>query len=146
MLRVTILAALVLAITGAGAAAASTRLVHFQSPSGNLNCIGGTSPAFVDCLARNATWPDVRARPGSCDLDWVPYELSLGSRRVVVGACRGDVGPRCFHDCTTLRYGKSVNIGPIRCRSQLAGVTCRYVRGKLAGFRIARDGYVVWRT
>ncbi len=24
--------------------------------------------------------------------------------------------------------------------------TCRYVEGRLAGFRIARDGYVIWRT
>ena len=24
--------------------------------------------------------------------------------------------------------------------------TCRYVRGKLAGFRIAREGYVIWRA
>ena len=30
---------------------------------------------------------------------------------------------------------------PIRCRSAANGVTCRYVKGKLAGFRIARDGY-----
>jgi hypothetical protein len=52
----------------------------------------------------------------------------------------------CFDDCTTLRYGKSVNIGPIRCRSAANGVTCRYVKGKLAGFRIARKGYVIWRT
>ena len=45
----------------------------------------------------------------------------------------------------TLAYGKSLSIGPIRCRSALNGVTCRYVSGKLAGFRIARQGYVVWR-
>ena len=65
---------------------------------------------------------------------------------MTIGACRGDVGPLCFRDCTTLAYGKSVDIGPIRCRSAVNGVTCRYVRGKLAGFRIAREGYVVWRT
>ena len=68
-----------------------------------------------------------RARPANCDLDWIPAELSLGSRRVIIGSCRGDVGPMCFNDCTTLRYGKSVNIGPIRCRSAANGVTCRYV-------------------
>ena len=39
-----------------------------------------------------------------------------------------------------------MNIGPIRCRSAANGVTCRYVRGKLAGFRIAREGYVIWRA
>jgi hypothetical protein len=25
-------------------------------------------------------------------------------------------------------------------------VTCRFVRGKHAGFRIARESYTVWRT
>jgi hypothetical protein len=70
--------------------------------------------------------------------------MNLGSPRVVLGACRRDVWPRCFRDCTTLRYGRSVNIGPIRCRSAVIGVTCRYVRGKLAGFRIARRGYIIW--
>jgi hypothetical protein len=146
MRRVTILAALALAAFGAAPAGAVTSLVHFKTPSGNINCIGGTSPMFVECQALRASWPHVPARPGTCDLDWEAYNISLGSRRVVLGACRGDVGPRCFHDCTTLRYGRSVKIGPIRCRSAANGVTCRYVRGTLAGFRIAREGYVVWRA
>jgi hypothetical protein len=147
MRRSLITAVLVLAAAGAVPAAAGTSLVHFESPSGNLNCIGGTAPgAFVECLVRTATWPKAPVKPASCDLDWEPYNLSLSSRRVIVGACRGDVGPRCFNDCTTLAYGKSVNIGMIRCRSAVNGITCRYVRGKLAGFRIARQGYVVWRS
>ena len=136
----------VLALTaGAGPAAADPVVAHFQSPSGNINCIGGTVPAYVECQVRHAAWPAKPPRPIGCDLDWEAYNLGLGSRRVVLGACRGDVGPRCFHDCTTLRYGRSVNIGPIRCRSESNGVTCRYVRGKHAGFRIAREGYVIWR-
>jgi hypothetical protein len=147
MRRSLITAVLLLATVGAVPSAATTRLVHFKSPSGNLNCIGGTAPsAFVECLVQTATWPKVRAKPANCDLDWEPYNLSLSSRRVIVGACRGDVGPRCFHDCTTLAYGTSVNIGLIRCRSAVNGITCRYVRGALAGFRIARQGYVVWRS
>ncbi len=146
MRRAILIAAVALACAGAAPAGAATRLVHFQSPSGNLNCIAGTSPVFVDCLAKHALWPSKRARPANCDLDWVPNELSLGSRRVIVGACRGDVGPRCFHDCTTLAYGNSVSVGPIRCRSAANGITCRYVSGKLAGFRIARGDYVIWRA
>jgi hypothetical protein len=147
MRRSLITAVLLLATIGAAPSAAATSIVHFKSPSGNLNCIAGTAPsAFVECLVRTAAWPHVRAKPANCDLDWEPYNLSLSSRRVVVGACRGDVGPRCFHDCTTLAYGKSVSIGLIRCRSALDGITCRYVRGRLAGFRIAREGYVVWRS
>jgi hypothetical protein len=147
MRRSLITAILLLATVGAVPSAATTRIVHFKSPSGNLNCIAGTAPnAFVECLARNATWAHVRAKPAGCDLDWAPYNLSLNTRRVTIGACRGDVGPRCSNDCTTLAYGKSLNVGPIRCRSAVNGITCRYVSGKLAGFRIARQGYVVWRS
>ena len=148
MRRTILIAVLCLACSAASASAAP--FVHFKSPSGNINCIGGqvgdSSPYFVECMLRSgARWPHTPVRPIGCDLDWEAYNLGLGSRRVVLGACRGDVGPRCFHDCTTLRYGRSVNIGPIRCRSESNGVTCRYVRGKHAGFRIAREGYVIRR-
>lgn len=144
--RVILIAVLALTTLGAGSAAADPVVTHFKSPSGNINCIGGSSPAYVECQARQATWPSVRPKPANCDLDWAPYNLSLSSRRVGIGACRGDVGPRCFNDCTTLPYGHSVTIGPIRCRSAVIGVTCRYVHGKQAGFRIAREGYVIWRS
>jgi hypothetical protein len=146
MRRALLIAVIALAAVAAAPAVAGARLVHFQSASGNINCLGDTtSPTFVQCLVRTATWAKPRPKPGNCRLDWDPYELQLGSRHATIGACRGDVGPRCFHDCTTLAYGRSVNIGPIRCRSAAIGVTCRYVRGKLAGFRIAREGYIVWR-
>ena len=56
--------------------------------------------------------------------------------------CRAALLPR-LHDAA-LR--QSVDIGAIRCRSAVNGVTCRFVRGKHAGFRIAREGYIVWRT
>jgi hypothetical protein len=140
-----LIAAVVLTAAGAPAAAGA-RLVHFQSPSGNINCVGtDRAPNFVDCLVRTGSWQHPPAKPARCDLDWNPYEVQLTARRVTVGACRGDVGPRCFHDCTTLRYGRAVDFGPIRCRSAANGVTCRYVRGQLAGFRIAREAITVWR-
>jgi hypothetical protein len=144
--RVILIAVFALTTVGAGSAAADPVVTHFKSPTGNINCIGGTTPAYVECQARHATWHPVRAKPANCDLDWQPYNLSLSSRRVGIGACRGDVGPRCFNDCTTLRYGTAVDIGPIRCRSAVTGVTCRYVHGRHAGFRIAREGYGVWRA
>jgi hypothetical protein len=144
--RALLIAALALTTLGAGSAAADPVVAHFKSPSGNINCIGGTAPAYVECQVRQATWPHKPPKPLGCDLDWEAYNLSIGSRHVVLGACRGDVGPRCFHDCTTLRYGRSLNIGPIRCRSAVNGVTCRYVAGAQAGFRIAREGYVIWRS
>jgi len=77
-------------------------LVHFQSPSGNINCIGGPayqgSPAFVECLARKQSWPRLARKPASCDLDFDPATLQLGGRRhVTVGSCRGDIGPLCVN-------------------------------------------------
>jgi uncharacterized protein DUF6636 len=127
-------------------------LVHFHSPSGNINCIGGPasqgSPAFVECLARKQSWPRLAKKPAGCDLDFDPATLQLGRRHVTVGSCRGDIGPLCIdpaNPCSTLAYGRSVDIGPIRCTSTTAGVTCRYKTAPRVGFRIAREGYVLFR-
>ena len=130
-------------------------LVHFQSPSGNINCIGAPAgfgqPAFVQCLVRKHTWPAsiTPRKPASCDLDFDPYTVSLGNRKVSVGSCRGDIGPLCVYTsdkCSTLAYGRSVKIGPIRCTSATAGVTCRYITSPRAGFKIARERYVTYRS
>ena len=132
--------------------ALASSLVHFQTPSGNINCIGGPAfqgiPASVECLVRKNSWPHLRPRPANCDLDWDPTTLELGRRRVSVGSCRGDIGPLCTHTsdrCSTLAYGRSVDIGPIRCTSATIGVTCRYRPFPRVGFRIAREGYVLFR-
>jgi hypothetical protein len=127
-------------------------LVHFQSPSGNINCIGGGAsqgqPAFVQCLVRKQSWPRLRPKPASCDLDWDPATISLVRGRATVGSCRGDIGPLCVNTsdrCSTLGYGRSVNMGPIRCTSATAGVTCRSRTGRRPGFLIARERYVLYR-
>src|SRR3954452_16229648 len=105
MRHAIVIAVLALAACIPAHAGATTPFVHFRSPSGNINCIGGSTPVFVDCLVRDAAWAEPPAKPARCDLDWDAYELGLGSRKVSIGACRGDVGPRCLDDCTTLRYG-----------------------------------------
>jgi hypothetical protein len=128
--------------------------VHFQSPSGNINCIGSPAyagtPAFVECLVRKATWLNRPKRPRACDLDWDPLTISLSKRKVSLGSCRGDIGPLCVNvaasdRCTTLPYGRSVGIGPIRCTSATTGVTCRYITAPRAGFVIAREHYILYR-
>ncbi|HEY7604953.1 MAG TPA: DUF6636 domain-containing protein [Gaiellaceae bacterium] len=131
---------------------APAKLVHFTSPSGNINCIGAAAdryePAFVDCLVRKNTWPNIPRRPASCDLDWAGTELGVSKRKVSVGACRGDIGPLCIdpaNRCRTLAYGHSVDLGPIRCVSATAGVTCRYRTAPRVGFLIARERYVLYR-
>ncbi len=146
------IAAVVALLVAAHAAAAPPKLVHFRSPSGNINCIGQAatagSPAFVQCLVKTATWPAKRPKPAGCDLDWDPQSLALANRRVSVGSCRGDIGPLCIDPadpCFTLRYGRSVDIGPVRCTSATTGVTCRYRSGRSVGFLIARERYVLYR-
>ena len=127
-------------------------LVHFQSPSGNINCIGGGAsqglPAFVSCLVRKSTWPRLRPKPARCDLDWDPRTIEMSRHRVSVGSCRGDIGPLCTNTsdrCSTLAYGRSVDMGPVRCTSSTAGVTCRYRTVPRLGFRIARENYAIFR-
>ena len=146
------IAAVVALALAAQPAVAVPKLVHFKSPSGNINCIGQAatsgSPAFVECLVKKSTWPVKRPKPAGCDLDWDPQTVGLARRRVSVGSCRGDIGPLCIDPadpCFTLAYGRSVDIGPIRCTSTQAGVTCRYRTAPRVGFLIAREHYVLYR-
>ena len=137
---------LALAVTACSLPVASAQsLVHFRSPSGNINCVMFGSGA--ECLVKKQTWPRLRPRPASCDLDWFPNELGMSGGRVDVGSCRGDVGPLCFRGsgCTTLGYGRSIVLGKVRCASARNGVTCRRVDGRRVGFRIAREGYALYR-
>jgi hypothetical protein len=137
---------LVLALAASASSPVSAQsLVHFRSPSGNINCVMFAGGA--ECVVKQQSWPRLRARPASCDLDWVPNELSVSGTRVFVGACRGDVGPLCFagSGCRTLAYGRSTTLGRVRCSSARSGVTCRRLDGRRIGFRIAREGYTLYR-
>jgi hypothetical protein len=151
VLAAVIVAALALAVPH-HAGPAQSGLVHFQSPSGNINCLGGGAgsgqPAFVQCLVKKATWATRVRKPASCDLDFDPQTLSLSNRKTSIGSCRGDIGPLCvpkYDACRTLAYGRFVDIGPIRCSSATTGVTCRYRTAPQVGFRIAREGFVIYR-
>ena len=139
-------AVLFLALAACASPPASAQtLVHFRSPSGNINCImfGGGA----ECVVKKQSWPRLPARPASCDLDWVPNNLSVSGTRVFVGGCRGDVGPLCYAGsaCRTLGYGQSATLGRMRCASARNGVTCRRLDGRRVGFRIAREGYTLYR-
>jgi hypothetical protein len=147
---VLLLLSCVLAVSG-GAAGAAPQLVHFKSPSGNINCMlgNGGGAAYASCLVRHATWRVLPRKPASCDLDFQPTELEISGRNLIVGSCRGDIGPLCEpsgpDSCHTLAYGRSVTLGPIRCTSAVIGVTCRRTDGRHIGFRIAREGYLLYR-
>jgi hypothetical protein len=132
------------ALASAGVASAAS--VHFESPSGNINCyVDSTPSSFAECLVRSGSWTHLPPKPHSCTLDWAAYTVGLSGQRVSLGACRGDVGPLCYAGsghCTVLAYGASVTVGSIRCSSATAGVTCRSTVGAHHGFRIARQGVV----
>ena len=130
---------------------AQAGLVHFRSPSGNINCLlgaGNGSPNFADCLVKQHAWPHHPAKPARCDLDFDPFDIGLSGTQVYVGSCRGDIGPLCgpgTERCTVLGYGRSVTQGGIRCTSAQSGVTCRRLTGRHVGFMISREGYRVYR-
>jgi hypothetical protein len=147
-------AATVLALIPAGADALSAdaqagKVVHFTSPSGNIDCFLSSDKEFgrfAQCFVQDDNWKRHKAKPASCDLDWSPTEVSVSrGGKVRVGACRGDVGPLCYpgdkiFPCSTLGYGESVKAGKIRCTSTRRGITCRTTDGDHHGFRVARSG------
>jgi hypothetical protein len=143
-----VIAAVVVALP----AVAVAKPVHFTTPSGNIDCIGGfdNPGASVDCLVQKHSWPKVPKRPANCDLDWVGSEIQLTNGVVTLGSCRGDIGPLCLPGgadrCTVLAYGKSVLIKrAIRCTSRRTGLTCRARKGLGAGFKVSREGYRIFR-
>jgi hypothetical protein len=130
-------------------AAASARAVHFTTPSTNIDCRG--EGASISCLVEVASWPRLPPRPANCDVDWIPTQITLSSGRVSLGSCRGDIGPLCLpsgpDSCTVLRYGRSLVLkrNGIRCTSRRTGLTCRTRNGTGAGFKVAREGYRIFR-
>ena len=102
----------------ATAPAAPAALVSFQTPSRNIGCIGDAT--YLRCDVRTTTAP-IPPRPRSCDLDWgdaFGMAPRSRSRRICHGDTALGAGP-------VLRYGRSRRIGPFRCVSQTAGLTCR---------------------
>ena len=80
-----IAAVIALALAIAHPAATPPKLVHFKSPSGNVNCLGQAayagSPAFVSCLVKASTWPSKRPKPSGCDVDWDPNRAAAMTLR-----------------------------------------------------------------
>ncbi len=144
-------AALLAAAALASAASASAQIVHFTSPSRNLDCmmfLDENGRPGVSCDAERATWARPKAKPHDCPLEWVAANVTLEKGRVSVGSCRGDIGPLCLppsahesNPCRVLAYGRSARLKTLRCTSTRLGVTCRLRNGAGVGFRIAREGY-----
>ena len=172
MVKMSLVAASVIVLLAAAPVALGVRAAtgrtdkefHFKSPSENIHC--RMSYEAVSCLLKANSWTSLKPRPGYCDLDWMPTDIAMyvsektGKWVAEVGACRGDVGPLCYSldPCFVLRSGRSVRsfIYPhkhggfvlgIRCSSATTGITCIKLGPKrgVRGFRIAREGYVIYR-
>ncbi len=150
LLLATAAFALLLAVPPA--AAQSTDSARFRTPSGNINCAmyADETGDYGNCLVKDSSWKNPPKRPTDCDLDWEPAEAGVYSEKkgtsvvnsTSVGSCRGDIGPLCEPGgCITLAYGKSIQVGRIKCTSQKAGVTCIATEGRKRGFTVARSGY-----
>ena len=149
---VVFVSAVAMAFAGSAdpAPARGAKLLSFKSPSGNINCqlaqFSGSRP-YADCVVRFDSWPRLPPKPRSCEWDWVAADIALVGQRVFLGDCRSDAGPLCptVGTCFTLAYGRSLTLGGIRCTSARTGVTCRRLTGRRQGFRISREGYVLYR-
>ena len=139
-------------LAGAGAAApAAFGYIQITSPTGNIDCIIASSyGGSASCLVQKTSWARYPARPKSCDLDWARSQVTLQKRKVVLGGCRGDIGPQCIAGsavkCRTLAYGKSATLGTIRCTSLTTGMMCRRTTGATKpGFKVSKQGYTLYR-
>ena len=106
------------------AVAAAATVTWFHSPSGNIEC----EVAAAD-LRGTYAYCQTFVRPRSVKLS------ATGRMRVCTGTgCLGN-GPE---NALTLRYGRSVRLGPFRCTSLLSGMRCMAVRTG-HGFLISRE-------
>ena len=127
---------LVLSALAAAPASASSVVISFRTPTGNIGCVytSGLAPGpNLRCDIRSGLRPRP-SRPRGCDLDWGDsYELGATGRAGVT--CHGDtaIDPRA----RVLRYGSTWRRGAFTCRSKTSGLRCRNLRGH--GFFLSRQ-------
>ena len=110
---------------------------YFATPSGNIGCylLRHEGIHEVECTLKKQAF-DEPPRPSDCNLDWAP-QFTLGGT-ATYGACRGDVSGT--PDDTVLSYGGRAVNGPISCRSETSGLSCRNSRTG-HGFTLSRAKY-----
>ena len=78
-----------------------------RAPPATSTASAAPRPPTSSARCAHAAWPRQAARsPSAATSTGRPTTSASAAGTPVLGACRGDVGPRCFHDCTTLRYGQ----------------------------------------
>jgi hypothetical protein len=125
----------VLAIGVATAAAHSTKVVLFKTPSGNIGCIYSSGPDYLRCDIRSGLVPKP-PHPQDCGEAYGDsVSMNRTSRPHLV--CHGDTAldPKA----RALAYGTSIHVGPFTCRSRTSGLTCSNAAGH--GFFLSRQSY-----
>jgi hypothetical protein len=157
--RISLVAALAVALSGCGSSRTLTRTVtrtsstpavterqptptassasdlrSFRTPSGNVGCVIGSGTARCDIRERSWTPPP---RPSSCPLEW-GQGLTVGEAGSAAFVCAGDTA--LDPSSPVLAYGRSSTLGDLTCQSLTAGVRCANARTG-HGFTLARERY-----
>ena len=133
---------ILLALLGAAPATAQAAdFRYFKTPSANIVCY--ISSAGVVCGIQSGLKPAPKRRDCHGGGDFVSNRLELGKTgRAHPQTCAGDTGPFAglTEGARTLRYGKTIKAGRLRCTSRKNGLTCRNLGH---GFFLSRDH---WRA
>jgi hypothetical protein len=110
-------------------------LTTFSTPSGNIGCV--MDPEYVRCDIRDRSW-EPPPEPANCELDFGQgIELANETRSHLV--CAGDT---TLGAEDTLEYGETSKVGPYRCVSAEAGITCQAESGH--GFFLSKETYELY--
>src|SRR5687768_11650673 len=114
---------------------APQELTTFSTPSGNIGCAMDT--AHVRCDIRDRSW-EPPPEPADCELDF-GHGIELGSDGKPSFVCAGDT---TLGAADVLEYGQTSRVGPFRCVSAAAGITCQADDGH--GFFLSKQAYELY--
>lgn len=105
--------------------AMSAHAVSFQSPSGNITCVGDTKHTQgVECYIHTLSTSTIKP-PKDCPLDF-GQTFFVGRSGEAEVVCHGDVPDSAIADNPkSLAYGQSIKGDGWTCSSAKAGMTCK---------------------
>ena len=109
-------------------------ITFFVSPSGNIGC--AMSKESVRCDVKSHTYQDPKPSADCQDLEYGD-SITLDGDSAATWTCHGDT---VFGTDSELPYDASITLGPFRCDSAQAGVTCSN-EDSGHSFTLARERY-----
>jgi hypothetical protein len=107
-------------------------LTQFSTPSGNIGCVMDVE--YVRCDIQDRDWEPPPA-PADCELDF-GHGIELANETRAHLVCAGDT---TLGGEEVLEYGETSRVGPYRCVSAAAGITCEAQSGH--GFFLSKQAY-----